>query len=461
MFSVLGDWTRQTNWGARNSSFLERDSDARLKGFDDRQRVVEIVNPRTGAHGADHQNGTIASCCPWRGTGSTPAGQGSPRCGPVPRDLRSSIDARLQSRVSAILRAGIERGGHARGAATVLDVETGEVLASVSYPWPELEATRFRRAAGGPEANADALLDRARYGLYPPGSAFKLLVAGAALRAGPAIRNADVRVRATARRPGGQLRQGWTRPVRDDPMDTAPHGDVGLQTRAGRFVQRVLRAARRCASARSRSWTPQRCSRSSRRGRRPPRPCGERCRTPDTVRPTCSSRRSRWRASPPSIAGRGLVAPRAVDCRRAAVGRAARSGSSRRRTPPPCRSYMREAVTSGTGRTLAANATPIAGKTGTAEVDNGRAHSWFAGFAPFGGTRQIAFAVIVENAGLRGARGGADRRRDRQRGARTGPAEMIRAHRSGASAGGGCGTHWRDRACPDGSGTSAGTCTRG
>ena len=61
--------------------------------------------------------------------------------------------------------------------------------------------------------------------------------------------------------------------------------------------------------------------------------------------------------------------------------------------------YMREAVTSGTGRTLASNATPIAGKTGTAEVDAARAHSWFAGFAPYGGTKRIAFAVVVENAG--------------------------------------------------------------
>jgi cell division protein FtsI/penicillin-binding protein 2 len=68
--------------------------------------------------------------------------------------------------------------------------------------------------------------------------------------------------------------------------------------------------------------------------------------------------------------------------------------------------YMREAVTSGTGRTLTANATPIAGKTGTAEVDDGRAHSWFAGFAPFGGKQKIAFAVIVENAGY-GARAAA------------------------------------------------------
>ena len=52
------------------------------------------------------------------------------------------------------------------------------------------------------------------------------------------------------------------------------------------------------------------------------------------------------------------------------------------------------------------NATPIAGKTGTAEVDDGRAHSWFVGFAPFGGAHRIAFAVIVENAGY-GARAAA------------------------------------------------------
>lgn len=68
--------------------------------------------------------------------------------------------------------------------------------------------------------------------------------------------------------------------------------------------------------------------------------------------------------------------------------------------------YMREAVTSGTGRILAGNATPIAGKTGTAEVDDAPSHSWFVGFAPYGGTRPIAFAVIVENAGY-GARSAA------------------------------------------------------
>src|SRR5699024_2040376 len=63
---------------------------------------------------------------------------------------------------------------------------------------------------------------------------------------------------------------------------------------------------------------------------------------------------------------------------------------------------MREAVTAGTGRSLAKHPIPIAGKTGTAEVDDKKSHSWFVGFAPYGNTPgsrppRIAFAVIVEN----------------------------------------------------------------
>jgi peptidoglycan glycosyltransferase len=65
---------------------------------------------------------------------------------------------------------------------------------------------------------------------------------------------------------------------------------------------------------------------------------------------------------------------------------------------------MRAVVTAGSGRVLAGHRVAIAGKTGTAEVDERRSHSWFVGFAPYSddGAR-IAFAVIVENAGY-GAR---------------------------------------------------------
>ena len=47
----------------------------------------------------------------------------------------------------------------------------------------------------------------------------------------------------------------------------------------------------------------------------------------------------------------------------------------------------------------------FAGKTGTAQLDEGMPHSWFAGFAPYDGdaSRRIAFAVVVEHGGY-GAR---------------------------------------------------------
>ena len=72
---------------------------------------------------------------------------------------------------------------------------------------------------------------------------------------------------------------------------------------------------------------------------------------------------------------------------------------------------MRQVVTSGTGRTLSNAVMPVAGKTGTAQVDGAASHSWFVGFAPFddnaadsaGSSKKIAFAVVLENAGY-GAR---------------------------------------------------------
>jgi cell division protein FtsI/penicillin-binding protein 2 len=62
--------------------------------------------------------------------------------------------------------------------------------------------------------------------------------------------------------------------------------------------------------------------------------------------------------------------------------------------------YMREAVMTGTGRSLRDHPARIAGKTGTAELSGKPSHSWFVGFAPYGSSpKRIAFAVIIENAG--------------------------------------------------------------
>src|SRR5581483_625834 len=60
--------------------------------------------------------------------------------------------------------------------------------------------------------------------------------------------------------------------------------------------------------------------------------------------------------------------------------------------------FMREVVTSGTGRRAGTSSVAIAGKTGTAELQNDPSHAWFIGFAPYGGGgRKIAVSVLVEN----------------------------------------------------------------
>src|SRR5262249_4850097 len=66
---------------------------------------------------------------------------------------------------------------------------------------------------------------------------------------------------------------------------------------------------------------------------------------------------------------------------------------------------MRRVVTEGTARhVMAGAAVAIAGKTGTAQLDQGMPHAWFTGFAPYGAgvERRIAFAVLVEHGGYGG-----------------------------------------------------------
>jgi peptidoglycan glycosyltransferase len=65
---------------------------------------------------------------------------------------------------------------------------------------------------------------------------------------------------------------------------------------------------------------------------------------------------------------------------------------------------MRRVVLEGTARhVMAGTPVSIAGKTGTAQLDEGIPHAWFTGFAPYDGeTPRLAFAVLVEHGGYGG-----------------------------------------------------------
>ena len=390
-FHLLGDATRQTNWAARNTSYVEQDFDERLKGFDDRAKSVEITNRGSGTRQSVIRR-DYSELLPLVRHKGRPAHADVRRILERDRSLRLTIDAGLQARTARALRDQAGRDLPGRGAAVVIDPATGGLLAAASYPWPDLD--------GESPIDADSLLDRARYGLYPPGSTFKLVTAVAALRLESAVKDARYQcVRLDDGRVGGRVR-GASRPVRDDPLDHTPHGTLGLQralvvscnayfsnlaTLIGPKVLGEVASEAQIAAARP--------------------PLVEKL---QRTLPYAGYGQGDVLASPLRMAGvAGALANGGIlrevrvtsdrPARVAATQWVSAEGAAQLRTA------MRQAVTSGTGRILASHPIAIAGKTGTAEVDGQRSHSWFVGFAPFSGKRRVAFAVIVEHAGY-GAR---------------------------------------------------------
>lgn len=103
-----------------------------------------------------------------------------------------TIDANLQKQVEEALENNIkeirkgeygEKYGAEAGAAIVMNIQTGEILALASYPdyEPELYITGITEKTLKEYEKGSNLLNRAIYGRYAPGSIFKMVVATAAL----------------------------------------------------------------------------------------------------------------------------------------------------------------------------------------------------------------------------------------------------------------------------------------
>ena len=399
-FDLLGDLRTRERWGAGNTSFVERDSARRLRGYDDRPTLVSVKNPATKAmeRVIRYDYRELVPLLRHRNEPNSPEVR---RVLDRPRDVHMSIDARMQVRVAAILAAQLKQANVDKGAAVVLDPATGDLLASVSLPQPDLrapEASRDRKGADSSEPLANPYLDRARYGLYPPGSTFKVVTAIAALRKDASLTHKTYEcIRLPDGRAGNYL-NGSKRPIRDDIEDKNPHGTVdmerGIVVSCNAFFAQLgtydvgadallsaanllgIAVANPATAAQLRKSLPQS---SYGQGQVVASPF-QMARVAATVANAGAMPQGRWLTDENNLR---TAEPQSVLDPSAAQTLA---------------KFMREVVTSGTGRRAAAASLPIAGKTGTAELADAPSHAWFIGYAPYGSAaRKIAFSVLVEN----------------------------------------------------------------
>jgi cell division protein FtsI/penicillin-binding protein 2/cell division protein FtsW (lipid II flippase) len=394
-FHLLGDLRTRIRWGAGNTSFVERDSATRLRGYDDRPTLVDVENPKTGKieRVVKYDLRELVPLLRHRYEPNNPAVR---RVLDRRRDVRMSLDARLQMRAGEILKAALQKAGQDKGSIVVLDPVNGDLLAAVSYPLPPIGP-----GDGMPPESADdtanPYLDRARYGLYPPGSTFKVVTAMAALRSDPQLAKQTYScIRLPDGRVGNYVR-GFNRPIRDDIEDTTPHGTIDMEravivscnayfAQLGTYnvgAQQLFDTGSLLGISMASPATAQQLRKSL---------------------PQSSYGQGQVVASPfqmarvaAAIANGGQmpqgrwIADDSNDRTQAAqvvIGADVAATLSR---------FMREVVTQGTGRRAADAPVQIAGKTGTAELGNAPSHAWFIGFAPYPAGKRIAFAVLIEN----------------------------------------------------------------
>ncbi|MGA3025017.1 MAG: FtsW/RodA/SpoVE family cell cycle protein [Bryobacteraceae bacterium] len=351
----LGDVRTGENFHATNASLVEHDANITLQGFADYRDLAAMVRYR-------HQPGNAAVA----------------RLRGRDRSVHTTIDARLEMRAAEILSRRLAAAGKNDGALAVLNPQTGDMLALVSVPYESL--------------------DRARYGLYPPGSTFKLVTAIAALRVDPKSKDASFHCARLRDGRAGTMIPGWNRPVRDDVGDAA-HGTLtmarAIQVSCNAYFAQ-LGVYRVGAQALHDTAALMGISTGELPELKKMLPFAAYGQGPVVISPFKMAR----------------VAATIADGGEMPEGRwILDAANSRRAAPSPIlpaeeanflAGAMRAVVTGGTARhAMAGLDVAVAGKTGTAQVEEGLPHSWFAGFAPADAPadQRIAFAVVVEHGG--------------------------------------------------------------
>lgn len=341
--------------------------------------------------------------------------------------LYLTIDREAQLALERALTRELRARGRAEGAAVALDPTNGEVIALVSVPGYDpgefargIEAASFAALSTDPRR---PLFPRAISGTYPSGSTIKPIVAAAALDAG--IITPDTTILSTggiwhAKRwffpdwkPGGHGPTTITRALAESVNTFFYTIGGGTATFEGLGPERIAEAANRFGLGRI-------------LGIDLPGEAPGIIPTPDWKQ---KKRQEAWFIGDTYhlAIGQGdvLVTPLQIAAATAAVANggavyrphlsyasAAPDGKLVRvpativhtqaatgRSLEVVRRGMRQAVTSGSARSLNDLPVPVAGKTGTAEWnDAALPHAWFTGFAPYDRPR-LVITVLLESSG--------------------------------------------------------------
>ena len=304
-----------------------------------------------------------------------------------------TIDMDLQKYIS-------ESMGKSKGSVVVMNPQTGEILAMVSQP-------SFNPSAVNEEPEDESLVNRATYGMYPPGSIMKIVTAAAALEAKEDVDNytleckgktdiGGVPITCYGEKAHGEVNLSKAMEVSCNAYFAQLAHDIGWKQlkktgEAFGFNEDFLFSDIRMSKSQlpiSRRTSLEELLWSS-VGQ------GKVSVTPIHMAMLAST-----------IANGGIMQePRLIYGIQHRTGRIQLQSSSKLATPISAEiaeaigDMMINVVENGTGSKAKSKDMLVAGKTGTAEVASDQSpHSWFIGFAP-ADNPTLAIAVILENAG--------------------------------------------------------------
>ena len=335
---------------------------------------------------------------------------------------KDQTGASLELTINAKAQAAAEKAlGDQRGAVVALDPSTGEVLALVSHPSydPSVLSSHDTDAVvkAWKDLNADPdrpMVDRAIAGnLYPPGSTFKIVTAAAALESGTFTEESQIPGPATL-----DLPLTSTDLPNDDRQPCGPDNKVTLK--------RALEIS--CNTAFG--WLGMELGADDFRSQAAKFGIGDRLTIPMSVTPSsvpnelnepqlAQSAIGQYdvRVTPLQVAMiSAAVANRGIVMKPHLVKKVTSSDLEVLDEPPAeqlsqavssdtasaLTRMMQGVVESGTGTAAQISGVDVAGKTGTAQHEVGKApHAWFTGFAPAVDAK-VAVAVVVEDGGNAG-----------------------------------------------------------